>query len=145
MDKLIAVFDGERSPGLYRVTTEVNIEKLSSLCEEYGFQLFYINGKNVTSKAEFFQASAETMNFPDYFGYNWDAFNDCINDLSWFSAAGYILLYSQPDNLAQNDHSEWLIALDVFQEAVEYWARTDTPMYVLLKTESLSLDELEVI
>jgi hypothetical protein len=47
--------------------------------------------------------------------------------------------------LAQNDHSEWLIALDVFQEAVEYWARTDTPMYVLLKTESLSLDELEVI
>ncbi len=81
----------------------------------------------------------------DYFGYNWDAFNDCINDLSWFSAAGYILLYSQPEKLAQNDHSEWLIALDVFQEAVEYWARTDTPMYVLLKTESLALDELEVI
>lgn len=145
MDKLIAVFDGERSPGLYRVTTEVNIDKLSSLCQEYGFQFFYINGKNVTSKAEFFQASAQTMSFPDYFGYNWDAFNDCINDLSWFSAAGYILLYSQPDNFAQNDPSEWLIALDVFQEAVEYWARTDTPMYVLLKTDSLPLDELEVI
>jgi RNAse (barnase) inhibitor barstar len=145
MDKLIAVLNGERSPGLYRVTTEVNIDELSSLCQEYGFQLFYINGKNVTSKAEFFKAYAETMNFPDYFGYNWDAFNDCINDLNWLSADEYILLYTQPESFANNNPSEWSIALDVLQEAVEYWRETDTPMYVLLKTDSLALDELEVL
>lgn len=145
MDKLSALLKGERSPGLYRVTTEVNIKELSSVCQEYGFQLFYINGKNVTSKAKFIQAAAEAMNFPEYFGDNWDAFSDCINDLSWLSADGYILLYTQPDNFAKKDPQEWLIALDVFQEAVEYWRETDTPMYVLLKTDSLALDEVEVI
>lgn len=99
----------------------------------------------MTTKAEFFQASARTMNFPDYFGNNWDGFSDCIDDLSWFSADGYILLYTQLDNFANNDPSEWSIALDIFQEVVESWKETDTPMYVLLRTDSLALDTLEVI
>lgn len=145
MDKLIVLFNGERRPGLYKVTAKLNIDKLSSLCKEYGFQFFNINGKNITSKADFFQTSAEIMNFPDYFGDNWDAFNDCMNDFSWLSADGYVLLYTQPDNFAQNDPHEWTIALDIFQEAVEYWAGTDTPMYVLLQTDNLALNELKVI
>ncbi|MEW6497550.1 MAG: barstar family protein [Cyanobacteriota bacterium] len=145
MEQLSAVLKGERSPGLYRVTTEVNIDELSSLCQEYGFQFFYINGKNVTSKSEFFQNCAETMNFPDYFGYNWDAFADCMNDLSWLSANGYILLYTQPENFANNDPSEWSTVLLVLQEAVESWRETETPMYILIRTDSLALDELEVL
>ena len=145
MDKLLAILKGELSSGLYRLTTEVNIDELSSWCKEYGFQFFYINGNDVATKAEFFQASAQIMNFPDYFGDNWDAFSDCIDDLSWLSADGYILLYTQPDNFANSDPSEWSIALDIFQEAVESWKETDTPMYVLLRTDSLALDTLEVL
>lgn len=145
MDKLLAIFKGERSPGLYKVPTEVNIDELSSLCKEYGFQFFHINGNDVATKAEFIQTSAKTMNFPDYFGNNWDAFSDCIDDLSWLSADGYILLYTQPDNFANNDPSEWSIALDIFQEVVESWRETDTPMYVLLRTDRLALDTLEVL
>lgn len=145
MEQLSALLNGERSSGLYRVTTEVNIDELSSLCQEYDFQFFHINGKNVTSKSEFFQACAETMNFPDYFGYNWDAFADCMNDLSWLSANGYILLYTQPKNFANNDPSEWSTVLLVLQEAVEYWKETETPMYILIRAESLALDELEVL
>lgn len=145
MDKAIALVKGERKPGLYRVTTEVNIDELRALCNEYGFQFFYINGKTITSKTEFFQASAAAMHFPDYFGDNWDAFNDCINDLSWLSANGYILLYTQPENFANSDPSEWSIALEVFQDAVDYWQKVEIPMYVLLKTDSLVLDKLEVL
>ncbi len=145
MDKLLAILKGEVSPGLYRLNTEVNIDQLSSLCKEYGFQLFYINGNDVKNKADFFQASAKTMNFPDYFGENWDAFSDFINDLSWLSADRYIFLYTQPDNFANSDPSEWSIALDIFQEAVESWRETETPMYVLLRTDSLILDTLDVL
>lgn len=145
MDQLIVLFKSERSPGLYRVTEKLNIDELSSLCKEYGFQFFYINGNKITSKADFFQISAEIMNFPDYFGENWDAFNDCINDLSWLPANGYLLLYTQPDNFAQNAPQEWEIALDIFQEVVEYWAGTDTPMYILLQTDNLTRNEIETI
>ena len=145
MDKLIAILKGELSTGLYRVTTAVNIDELSALCKEYWFQFFHIDGNEVKTKAEFFQASAQMMNLPDYFGDNWDAFSDCINDLSWLSADGYILLYTQPDHFAHSDPSEWSIALDIFQEAVESWQETDIPMYVLLRTDSLALDTLEVL
>lgn len=145
MDKLLAILNGELSSGIYRVTSAININELSFLCKEYGFQLFYIDGKDVKTKADFFQVSAKTMNFPDYFGENWDAFADFINDLSWLSGNGYILLYNQPEYFANSDPSEWSIALDIFQEAVESWKETDTPMYVLLRTDSLALDVLKVL
>ena len=30
-----------------------------------------------------FDFYSRVLSFPDYFGYNWDAFNDCVDDLSW--------------------------------------------------------------
>ena len=35
------------------------------------------------SSESVFEFYSRTLAFPDYFGYNWDAFNDCIDDLSW--------------------------------------------------------------
>lgn len=53
------------------------------------------------------------MQFPDYFGQNWDTFEDCLTDLDWLQAGGYGLLYHQPKQFAQNDPTEWSIALDI--------------------------------
>ncbi|WGS17227.1 MULTISPECIES: barstar family protein [unclassified Bradyrhizobium] len=39
--------------------------------------------ENVTSKAALLVALATQLGFPDYFGNNWDSFQECIRDLSW--------------------------------------------------------------
>jgi hypothetical protein len=31
------------------------------------------------------------MQFPDYFGMNWDALDECLRDLEWLSGEGYVL------------------------------------------------------
>jgi hypothetical protein len=33
------------------------------------------------------------LQFPDYFGNNWDAFDECISDLSWLNAESFLIAH----------------------------------------------------
>jgi RNAse (barnase) inhibitor barstar len=46
-------------------------------------KVFYLNGKKINSKQTFLKQAAEAMEFPTYFGANWDAFDECITDLTY--------------------------------------------------------------
>ena len=37
----------------------------------------------IRSKQKLFAIFADTLHFPKYFGWNWDAFEECLRDLSW--------------------------------------------------------------
>src|SRR4051794_5039285 len=59
---------------------------------------FPIEGR-LNTKEELLSSMARALSFPDYFGENWDAFNECINDLSWLSVQGYVLLFKNGNDL----------------------------------------------
>ena len=42
--------------------------------------------------ASLFDEMAAAFQFPDYFGENWAALDECLADLSWLPAAGYVVL-----------------------------------------------------
>jgi RNAse (barnase) inhibitor barstar len=45
-------------------------------------------------KQDLLRALASGLKFPDYFGWNWDALDECLCDLSWLNApAGVVLLH----------------------------------------------------
>jgi hypothetical protein len=81
----------------------------------------------------FLAGVARALQFPDYFGDNWDAFEECIRDLEWLPARGYVLVLNGYDRFARSDPKSWKIGLDILEEAVSTWSRTATPMYVLLQ------------
>jgi hypothetical protein len=39
--------------------------------------------RGVRSKQKLFAIYAKALRFPRYFGWNWDAFEECLGDLSW--------------------------------------------------------------
>jgi hypothetical protein len=149
MNPVIAAVDGKYPPGLYKVQPETNINELSSLCKQKGWQFFDLDGTGISTKAEFLQRCAETMNFPAYFGHNWDALEECIRYLDEASGrrsgTKFVLLYSYPENFAQHSPAQWATAIEILQEAAEFWQSTDTPMYVLFKTNTSLLNQLEVL
>jgi hypothetical protein len=64
-----------------------------------------------------FDAMAQALDFPDWFGRNWDALEDCLSDLSWRRDAGRILV------LSNGPRGETLGTLvDVLGSAAQYWA-----------------------
>ena len=95
-------------------------------------EIFYLDGREIRDKQSFLQKMAEVMRFPDYFGYNWDALEECITDLDWCPAARYILIYDYPEAFSKVEPEEWKIAYDILRSAVEYWQGMDTPLEVLL-------------
>jgi RNAse (barnase) inhibitor barstar len=50
--------------------------------------------KNITSKHALLAALATQLNFPDYFGGNWDALEECIGDLSWLPIGPVIVKHA---------------------------------------------------
>ncbi|MCB0132039.1 MAG: barstar family protein, partial [Caldilineaceae bacterium] len=103
MSYLQPMFDGELAPGIYQLISRAKADSLFGDMTEQGWRGFYIDGDQVTDKASFLQAAATAMEFPGYFGHNWDAFEEMLVDPSWRSAPGLLLLYDDPVTLARRD------------------------------------------
>lgn len=70
-----------------------------------------------------FEEFSRALAFPDWFGRNWDALEDCLTDLSWLEAGGYVLLF---EGDAASD-----MLVDVLRSAAQFWAAHDTPFFAV--------------
>jgi len=57
-----------------------------------GYHVGVIPDDSLESAGALFDAIAAAFEFPSYFGRNWDALVDCLGDLEWLDANGYVLL-----------------------------------------------------
>ena len=134
MNQILDIIQGRSQPNIYQFPLDISPEDLSQLCQEYDCQLFYFDGTGtpINNKSDFLKTASTVINLPEYFGYNWDAWQDCITDLSWYKASSYLLVYDQWQNFAQDHPNDWQILNDVFSEAIAYWLKRNKRFYVLL-------------
>lgn len=75
---------------------------------------------------------AAALQFPDWFGGNWDALADCLNDLSWLPAPGYVLLLDHADDWRREDLEGFDVLLDVANATAGQWAAQRIPFWMLI-------------
>jgi hypothetical protein len=62
------------------------------------------------------------LEFPDYFGQNWDALEECLADLEWLPAKGYVWCFTNAESILPDDEEEFATFLEVMSDAGEAWA-----------------------
>jgi RNAse (barnase) inhibitor barstar len=73
-----------------------------------------VDGKKARDKAAFMREVARALKFPDYFGANWDAFAECLDDLHWKDVPIFVVV-AHGDALLADEPGE----LDPFLHIVE--------------------------
>jgi hypothetical protein len=87
-----------------------------------GFLMKVVRGGKCRSVTGLFAELAEALEFPDYFGHNWDALEECLADLEWLPAKGYVLLFTDAELILPEDEEEFATFLEVLNDAGEAWA-----------------------
>jgi hypothetical protein len=120
-------------PGIYRLPSSSPVDGLAGAARRAGWRVYVLNGEHIHDKATFLNAIARAMDFPSYFGKNWDALNDCLTDLEGTEPAGYVLLFQEPGLFIVTSPSDWGVATKVLETAIQFWNQLGKPFYVLLQ------------
>ena len=98
----------------YAVAADVT-PQLRAALESAGIAAFDLDGKPISTREELLRGIADAMEFPDYFGMNWDAVIDCLRDLAdRHPAEGYVLFLHAAE-------WPWRQGLPWMGELVEVW------------------------
>lgn len=85
-----------------------------------------------TEKQDALARFAKALRFPAWFGGNLDALADCLTDMSWWPAAGYLLLLEHAAEWREAEPEEFDTTLEVIEEAAQGWAVQRKPFWALL-------------
>ena len=133
--------------GVYFIQSEIDVNEIKRVLEKENRRLFHFDGNNIVTSQDFFNVAKEIMSFP-YLGDNWNALLDCMRDMSWHPANGYILIYDDFQVFARNNPKDFQIALEVMKDATESWRidRHNKPfMYILLRGDKQFASEIQVL
>jgi hypothetical protein len=111
----------------------------------------WIRGGKCRTAAGLFDEFAAALQFPWYFGGNWDALDECLSDLEWLPADGYALFVADAVAvLADEPAGQFRTFCDVLHAAAANWSGPDhgvrprppRAFHVVLQTEPAREAEL---
>lgn len=118
MSKLLERLQDPVRSGVYRVTRSDAIDEVMR------------NAAQIDLKdGDALRAIAQALSFPDWFGGNWDALEDCLGDLSWRPGNGHVLVFRNWQALSSDDLG---VLIDVLRSSAEYWSGRGKPFFAVL-------------
>ena len=120
--------------GLVRIGLD-EVEAVLAAGREAGLCCARIELAGCRSKPGFLARVADALEFPWWFGQKWDALADCLVDLEWLPAEGYLLLLDDPADLQRAAPDDYAVAVEVFADAARQWRERDTPFWVFISGE----------
>jgi RNAse (barnase) inhibitor barstar len=106
--------------------------------------LLKLDGSTMGTLEEMYQEFCSVFHFPDYFGKNFNALDECLTDLEWLPANGYLLSISNAEYFLGEETDDILegvfsILNDVGEEwatpviSGQAWDREEMPFHTILE------------
>lgn len=116
---------------------KVSKEEIEQAAQNLGVAFFSLNLRSISGKDAFLNAAAKCLQFPDYFGGNWDAFEDCLTDLSWIESPGLVWLVEEVEEFSKAAPVLMATAREILERAAEYWKAQGIGFFVVMASENL--------
>lgn len=88
------------------------------------------------NKDDMLDTIGRVLRFPEWFGHNWDALADCLQDLGWLPAAGYVIILDHCDGVHGRAEADFVTLMQVFQDAAATWRDDDVPFWCLVDMQA---------
>lgn len=118
-----------------------------------GLMVRVVRGRKMRTSEALFDEFAAALQFPIYFGENWNAFNECISepeDGTWDPGAGYVVVITEPHEVMADEECDFRLLADSLNWAAEalgvpiergaWWDRPAVPFHVVLAGDNQSLE-----
>ena len=99
------------------------------LADSLGWCSVRIDLRGCHEKKCLLERTASALQFPDWFGQNWDAWFDCLADLAWLPATGYVVVLEHTDELRESSPEVFDTAVSILEDAAQVWAARDVPFF----------------
>lgn len=94
-------------------------------------RLIEIDAARISTKEQLMSALAAGFSFPEEFGHNWDALDECLRDLEWLAAPGYVLLLRNSAALWQRSPALSGALVQSWLSAAEHWGGQRVPFHLV--------------
>jgi RNAse (barnase) inhibitor barstar len=109
--------------------TREPLASLSAVAGSKGYGVYRIDLAGIADKAALMTRLQDALHFPEWFGGNWDALEDCLTDMSWSEGTGYVLLVQGGADLRRKQKPLFDTLVDVLKSAADYWRGEERPFW----------------
>ena len=122
--------------GVYRTS---RTDEILDATRGSALQVSRIDLSGAADKEALMERIARALEFPHWFGGNWDALEDCLTDLSWSKAGGHVLLLEGAAELPVDERG---ILVDILAAAAAWWTDRKRPFFAVFPVGPVALPEL---
>lgn len=111
-------------PWVMRITAKPQeAYRLAQALERHGVLARVVRGSKMETYRGFYDELAAALQFPDYFGENWAALDECLADLEWLPARAYAILVTDAERVLAAEESDAVGAfVALLGDSAESWA-----------------------
>jgi RNAse (barnase) inhibitor barstar len=117
--------------GVYFVGTD-DLDRLAATALRDELRVCRTDLSGCHDKDELLRRLVVSLELPASFGHNWDALADCLRDLRWIPAWGYVLLFEHADELRRAAEADFDILLGILDDAATFGCDHDVPWFAFL-------------
>lgn len=90
----------------------------------------------IQDKDALLDSIGKALRFPEWFGHNWDALNDCLLDMGWLPAEGYVVILGHCDGIHARAEEDFVTLMEVFESVADEWRAQGTPFWCLVEMQA---------
>lgn len=130
-----------REAGAFHLAAS-DLAELQSVARGLGLYTVTLDLAGCTGKDELLRRIARSFDFPAYFGHNWDALDECLGDLAWLDAPGFVLGIENPRELREADGDDYATLVSILEGTSDHWREHGLPFWAFIALPDADFEAL---